>query len=97
MTAHLKLRIHVAEPWDFARQTGTEDLAGWTVDYVDEELEEWEIMLDASYKLHDVVHGRIRDSATGSEYTERQLLVFDAGAAVAFSAITPATVMLLGG
>ncbi|GLT01832.1 hypothetical protein GCM10007897_32320 [Sphingobium jiangsuense] len=59
MTAHLKLRVHITEPWDFERQTGMEDLTGWTVDYVIDELEEWEVMLDASYRLHDVVHGRI--------------------------------------
>jgi len=59
MTAHLKLRVHITEPWDFERQTGLEGLTGWTVDYVIDELEEWEVMLDASYRLHDVVHGRI--------------------------------------
>jgi len=59
MTAHLKLRIHISEPWDFARETGVEELTGWTVDYAIDELEEWELMLDASYKMHNVVHGRV--------------------------------------
>ena len=59
MTAHLKLRIHITEPWDFARATGMEDLTGWTVDYAVDGQEEWELMLDESYKMHDVVHGRV--------------------------------------
>ncbi|MGD9810184.1 MAG: hypothetical protein AB7U35_02465 [Sphingobium sp.] len=59
MTEHLKLRIHITEPWDFARQTDLEELTGWTVDYAIEELEEWEMTLDAGYKMNNVVHGRV--------------------------------------
>jgi hypothetical protein len=59
MTAHLKLRIHITEPWDFARETGVEELIGWTTDYADPENEEWEVLLDHSYKFHDVKHGRV--------------------------------------
>lgn len=60
MTAHLKLRIHVSEPFDFARRNeGREDLTGWTVDYVDRDLDEWEITLDRGYDLNDVHHGRV--------------------------------------
>lgn len=43
------------------------------------------------------IRGRIRDAATGTEYAERQLLVFDQGGTVTLEAVTPATVMLLGG
>jgi hypothetical protein len=31
MSELLKLRVHVTEPWDFARQNeGREELTGWT-------------------------------------------------------------------
>lgn len=59
MTEHLKLRIHINEPWDFQRQTGVEELTGWTVDYEIDELEEWELVLDAGYKMHGETHYRI--------------------------------------
>lgn len=60
MTAHLKLRIHISEPFDFARENpGMEGLEGWTTDYMDEELDEWEVYLDHGYDLHDVHHGRV--------------------------------------
>lgn len=60
MTAHLKLRIHVSEPFDFGRENeGREELTGWTVDYVEADAEEWEVTLDHGYDLHDVHHGRV--------------------------------------
>jgi hypothetical protein len=59
MTAHLKLRIHINEPWDFERENGRDELTGWTIDYVDPENEDWEITLDHGYDLHEVHHGRI--------------------------------------
>lgn len=60
MTAHLKLRIHVSEPFGFARGNGgKEELTGWTIDYADPENEEWEVMLDQGYEMNDVHHGRI--------------------------------------
>ncbi|RXR27580.1 hypothetical protein [Sphingobium fluviale] len=60
----LKLRVHITEPWDFARQNeGREELTGWTYDQEIDELEEWEIELDAGYELHAVVHTRILVSA----------------------------------
>jgi len=60
MTAHLKLRIHVSEPFGFARENGgSTELTGWTVDYVDPENGEWEVMLDHGYELNEVHHGRV--------------------------------------
>lgn len=59
MTEHLKLRIHINEPWDFERQTGIAELTGWTVDHEIEELEEWELELDAGYKMNDETHYRV--------------------------------------
>jgi hypothetical protein len=59
MTDHLKLRIHINEPWDFPRQTGVEELTGWTVDYEIDELEEWELELDAGYLMHGETHYRV--------------------------------------
>lgn len=60
MSDRLKLRVHITEPWDFARQNdGCEELTGWTFDHEIDELEEWEIGLDAGYKLHEVLHERI--------------------------------------
>jgi hypothetical protein len=55
MTVHLKLRIHISEPWDFARSTGLEDLTGWTTDYAetDEPNKDWEVTLDESFDYHD--------------------------------------------
>jgi hypothetical protein len=59
MTAHLKLRIRVSEPWDFERQTGLEELIGWTVDHVDDMNEEWEVTLDQGFEFHDRRIGRL--------------------------------------
>jgi hypothetical protein len=60
MPNRLKLRVHITEPWDFARQNdGKEELTGWTFDHEIDELEEWEIDLDAGYTFHDIVHDRI--------------------------------------
>lgn len=53
MTTHLKLRIHITEPWDFERQTGVDDLTGWTTDYGDDQSEEWEVILDEGFDYHD--------------------------------------------
>jgi hypothetical protein len=76
MTAHLKLRIHVTEPWDFARENGTEELTGWTTDYIDPENEEWEVTLDHGYDLNDVHHGRV---LLGPRYVGENLSrIFDA-------------------
>lgn len=59
MTAHLKLRIHVSEPWDFERANGTDELTGWTVDYADEENGEWEVELDHGFEFRDHHYGRV--------------------------------------
>ena len=59
MTDHLKLRLHVSEPWDFERANGTDELTGWTIDYAIEELEEWEVMLDHGFDLHERHYGRV--------------------------------------
>src|SRR3546814_19125000 len=53
MTQHLRLRIHVTEPWDFERANGTNELTGWTVDHADEENEEWEVTLDRSFEFSE--------------------------------------------
>lgn len=60
MAELLKLRVHITEPWDFARQNdGREEITGWTHDHEIDELEEWEITLDSGYELHEIRHGRI--------------------------------------
>lgn len=63
MTAHLKLRIHISEPWDFARSTGLEEVTGWTIDYVhaedEEPNEEWEVTLDQGFEYHERRIGRL--------------------------------------
>lgn len=60
MTRHVKLRIHVSEPFDFARENaGVDELTGWTIDYTDPAAEEWEVTLDHGYDFHDVHHGRV--------------------------------------
>ena len=51
MTAHLKIRLHVTEPWDFERIAGTADLTGWTVDHADPDNEEWEVHLDEGFDI----------------------------------------------
>lgn len=80
MTHRLKLRIRVTEPWDFGRRTGMEDLTGDTVDHLDPDAEEWEMMLDESYELNDVVHARV---LIGPRYVGETLSrVFDALAGV---------------
>ncbi|MDX3908814.1 MAG: hypothetical protein QHC67_03250 [Sphingobium sp.] len=52
MTNHLKLTVHVNEPWDFERQTGVQELTGWTVDYEDETNGEWEVTLHQGFDYH---------------------------------------------
>ncbi|MET0371490.1 MAG: hypothetical protein ABW039_08955 [Sphingobium sp.] len=59
MTQHLKLRIHISEPWDFDRIAGTAELSGWTTDHADTENEAWEVHLDESFEFHDHVIGRL--------------------------------------
>ncbi|AUW58353.1 hypothetical protein C1T17_09800 [Sphingobium sp. SCG-1] len=52
MTSHLKLAIHITEPWDFERKTGVQELGGWSVDHEDEANAEWEIILDEGFDYH---------------------------------------------
>ena len=59
MTTHLKLRIHVSEPFDFERHAGTAELTGWTVDHDDPENEEWEVQLDQGFDFHERRIGRV--------------------------------------
>ncbi|PZU60139.1 MAG: hypothetical protein DI547_03640 [Sphingobium sp.] len=63
MTAHLKLRLHISEPWDFPRATGLEEVTGWTTDYVhaegDAPNEDWELMLDEGFDYHERRIGRL--------------------------------------
>lgn len=62
MTAHLKLRIHISEPWDFERATGLSDFTGWTTDYTgadSETNEEWEVHLDHGFEYHERRIGRL--------------------------------------
>jgi hypothetical protein len=84
MTAHLKLRIHISEPWDFQRSTGLEEISGWTIDHVEQpdehghlELrEEWEVTLDEGFDFHD---RRIRRLLISPRYVGEHLTrVFDA-------------------
>jgi hypothetical protein len=53
VTQHLKLRIHVTEPWDFERSAGTADITGWTIDHADPDNEEWEVHLDEGFDFHE--------------------------------------------
>ncbi|MDI1295304.1 MAG: hypothetical protein PSY12_05380 [bacterium] len=53
MTRHVKLRIHVTEPWDFERTAGSAELTGWTTDYADGGAEEWEVHLDEGFEFHE--------------------------------------------
>ncbi len=53
MTQHLKLRIHVTEPWDFERNAGSAELTGWTIDHADPDNEEWEVHLDHGFDHHE--------------------------------------------
>jgi len=53
VTQHLKLRIHVTEPWDFERIADTAELTGWTIDHANPDNEEWEVHLDAGFDFHD--------------------------------------------
>jgi hypothetical protein len=53
VTGHLKLRVHVSEPWDFERIAGTAELEGWTTDHADPDNEEWEVHLEESFDYHD--------------------------------------------
>lgn len=76
MTHLLRLRIRITEPWDFGRITGLEELTGTTADHLDPEAEEWELELDESYEMNDVVHARV---LIGPRYVGEALArVFDA-------------------
>ncbi|AJR25151.1 MULTISPECIES: hypothetical protein [Sphingobium] len=59
MTQHLKLRIHVSEPFDFERLAGRSELTGWTVDHADPENGDWEVHLDAGFDFHERHIGRL--------------------------------------
>jgi ketol-acid reductoisomerase len=76
MTQHLRLRLHVTEPWDFERTNGTNELTGWTIDYADEENEEWEVTLDHPIEFHE---RHIRTLLVGPRYVGEHLRrIFDA-------------------
>jgi hypothetical protein len=76
VTQHLKLRIHVTEPWDFEREAGTTELTGWTTDHVDPDNEEWEVHLDHGF---DFNKRRIGTLLVGPRYVgERLERMFDA-------------------
>jgi hypothetical protein len=76
VTQHLKLRIHVTEPWDFERDAGTADLTGWTVDHADPENEEWEVHLDQGFDFNKRHIGTL---LVGPRYVgERLERMFDA-------------------
>ncbi len=76
MTQHLKLRIHISEPWDFERIAGTAELEGWTIDHADPENEDWEVHLDESFEFHDRPMARLLASPRYvGEHLER---MFDA-------------------
>jgi len=76
VTTHLKLRIHVSEPWDFDRIAGSAELTGWTTDHVDADNEEWEIHLDHSFEYHERPVARL---LAGPRYVGEQLArMFDA-------------------
>ena len=76
MTQHLKLRVHVSEPWDFERSAGTAELTGWTIDHIDPDNEEWEVHLDEGFGFHERRIGRL---LAGPRYVGEHLTrMFDA-------------------
>src|SRR3546814_1208527 len=80
MTQHLRLRIHVTEPWDFERANGTNELTGWTVDHADEENAECEVTLDQSCEFRAKQY---RTLLVGPRYVGEHLRrMFDAVAGV---------------
>ncbi len=52
MAQHLKLRLHITEPWDFERSAGTSDLTGWTIDHIDPDNGDWEVHLDEGFDFN---------------------------------------------
>lgn len=76
MTDHVKVRIHVTEPWDFERTAGAAELTGWTSDHADPGNEEWEVHLDAGFDYHG---SRIDRLLAGPRYVGEHLSrMFDA-------------------
>tara|TARA_B100000519_G_scaffold91234_1_gene79377 strand:+ start:186 stop:554 length:369 start_codon:yes stop_codon:yes gene_type:complete len=76
VTQHLKLRIHVTEPWDFERQAGTAELTGWTTDHAGPDNEEWEVHLDHGFDFNKRHIGTL---LVGPRYVgERLERMFDA-------------------
>ncbi|HEX7782729.1 MAG TPA: hypothetical protein VF509_07970 [Sphingobium sp.] len=80
MTAHLRLRLHISEPFDFERITGLEEVFGWTVDHIppedEEPNEEWEVTLDEGFDYHG---RRIRRLLVSPRYVGEHLTrIFDA-------------------
>ena len=59
MTAHLTLRIHINEPWDFERSTGRSELTGWTTDYENAANGEWEVTLDEGFEHNEHRYARL--------------------------------------
>lgn len=55
MTAPLRLRIHINEPFDFERENVSAELFGATLDH-DGELDEWQVELDDWFTLHKTMY-----------------------------------------
>jgi hypothetical protein len=53
MSAPLRLRIHVSEPFDFERENESSDLFGTTIDHLDAEAQEWHVELERSFSFHE--------------------------------------------
>jgi len=59
MTDGLRLRIHVSEPFDFERENESADLFGWTGDEDAQAEDEWEVVLDATFRFNESDYDRI--------------------------------------
>ncbi len=53
MGESLRLRVHVAEPFDFERENPSLDLFGTTVDHLDEDGDEWLVDLEGGFSFHE--------------------------------------------
>jgi hypothetical protein len=60
---HLRIHIHVSEPYSFERENGGEsDLDGWSVDHLEDGCDEWIVHLDRPFTMDKEVFEAVRIS-----------------------------------
>jgi len=76
MSAPVRFRVHVSEPFDFERENDSADMFGTTADHANGENDEWMIDLEGWFRFNDHDYDMI---LIGPRYVNEHLSrVFDA-------------------